>query len=157
MTKNNKTLKAVIYARDSKGLNIDVTIDTQVSEIKKYARENNIEIIHEYIETSNTCKINERKQFQKMICDSERKEFNLILVYRFDRLSRLKNENLFYKIALRRNGVKVISVTQPITDAPEETFLENLHEVFNEYADFQEAQRNIKNRSLNQGGNLYNE
>ena len=49
-----------------------------------------------------------------MIKDSNKREWNYVLVYKFDRFSRNKYETAMHKKTLKDNGVKVISATEYI-------------------------------------------
>ena len=74
-----------------------------------------------------------RPDFQKMIKDSNRKEWELVLVYKLDRFSRNKYEMAVHKKTLKDNGVKVISATEYIPDSPEAIILESMLEGYAEY------------------------
>ena len=69
-----------------------------------------------------------RPDFQRMIKDSARKEWELVLVYKLDRFSRNKYEMAVHKKTLKDNGVKVISATEYIPDSPEAIILESMLE-----------------------------
>ncbi len=53
-----------------------------------------------------------RPDFRQMIEDSKKHDFNVVLVYKFDRFSRNKNETTKHKKTLKDNGVKVVSATE---------------------------------------------
>jgi len=74
-----------------------------------------------------------RPDFQRMIKDSSRKEWNYVLVYKFDRFSRNKYETAMHKKTLKDNGVKVISAMEYIPDSPEAIILESMLEGYAEY------------------------
>ena len=74
-----------------------------------------------------------RPDFQRMIKDSAKREWDYVLVYKFDRFSRNKYETAIYKKALRDNGVKVISATEHIPDSPEGIIFESMLEGYAEY------------------------
>ena len=63
-----------------------------------------------------------------MIKDSNRREWNFVLVYKLDRFSRNKYETAIHKKTLRDNGVKVLSAMENIPDTPEGIILESLLE-----------------------------
>ncbi len=71
-----------------------------------------------------------RPDFQKMLKDSNRKEWDYVLVYKLDRFSRNKYETAIHKKTLRDNGVKVLSAMENIPDTPEGIILESLLEGF---------------------------
>ena len=71
--------------------------------------------------------------FRQMIEDSKKHDFNVVLVYKFDRFSRNKYETTKHKKTLKDNGVKVISATEYIPDSPEAIILESMIEGYAEY------------------------
>lgn len=71
-----------------------------------------------------------RPDFQRMIKESSRKEWNYVLVYKLDRFSRNKYETAIHKKTLRDNGVKLLSAMENIPDTPEGIILESLLEGF---------------------------
>lgn len=68
-----------------------------------------------------------------MIEDSKRHQFEVVLVYKLDRFARNRYDSSIYKTKLKRNGVKVLSAKENITDTPEGIILEGLIEAMNEY------------------------
>ena len=68
-----------------------------------------------------------------MIEDSARREFERVIVWRFDRFSRNRFDSANYKHILRKNGVEVVSATEVIPDGAEGILLEALLDGFSEY------------------------
>lgn len=68
-----------------------------------------------------------------MISDSARGEFDVIIVWKIDRFSRDKYDSVIYKSKLSKNGVSVISATEPIDNSPEGKLMESIFEGFSEY------------------------
>lgn len=71
-----------------------------------------------------------REQFQQMLKDSANKEFNYVLVYKLDRFARNRYDSAINKATLKKNGVKVLSACEQITDSPEGIILESMIEGF---------------------------
>ena len=71
-----------------------------------------------------------RADFQRMIKDSNRREWNYVLVYKLDRFSRNKYEMAMHKKTLKDNGAKVLSATEFIPDTPEGIIFESMLEGF---------------------------
>ena len=90
-------------------------------------------IVANYIDRAMTGTNDNRPDFQRMIKDSAKREWDYVLVYKFDRFSRNKYETAIYKKALRDNGVKVISATEHIPDSPEGIIFESMLEGYAEY------------------------
>ena len=74
-----------------------------------------------------------RPDFQRMIKESAKREWDYVLVYKFDRFSRNKYETAIHKKALKDNGVKVLSATEHIPDSPEGIIFESMLEGYAEY------------------------
>ncbi len=125
-------MNVVIYARFSSHSQTEQSIDGQLRVCKEYAERNKLNIIGEYIDRATTGTNADRPEFQKMIDASYKKEFEQILVYKFDRFSRNKYDNVVYKHKLSQNGVKVVSATEIINDTPEGALMEGLLEMFAE-------------------------
>ena len=57
----------------------------------------------------------------------------MVIVWKIDRFSRDKYDSVYYKNALKKNGVSVISATEPIDDSPEGQLMESIFEGFSVY------------------------
>ena len=115
---------AVAYCRYSSNNQREESIDAQLRAIREYAQNNNIVIIGEYCDSAMSGTNADRKEFQRMISDSSKKRFSLVLVHKLDRFSRDRDDTISYKVALKRNGVKVFSVTERFDDSPEGILIE---------------------------------
>ena len=121
---------AVIYARYSCDKQTEQSIEGQLRVCQEYAKRNDILILNTYIDQAMSGTNDNRPDFQKMIKDSARKEWDYVLVYKLDRFSRNKFEATIHKKTLRDNGVKVLSAMENIPDTPEGIILESLLEGF---------------------------
>ena len=119
---------AVIYARYSSDSQTEQSIEGQLRECEEYAKKNNILILGTYIDRAMTGTNDNRPDFQRMIKDSSRKEWDYVLVYKLDRFSRNKYETAIHKNTLKNNGVKVLSAMENIPDTPEGIILESMLE-----------------------------
>ena len=117
---------AAIYARYSCDNQTEQSIDGQLRVCEEYAQRNNIFILNTYIDRAMSGTNDNRPDFQKMLKDSNRKEWDYVLVYKLDRFSRNKYETAIHKKTLRDNGVKVLSAMENIPDTPEGIILESL-------------------------------
>ena len=134
-------MTAVIYARYSSDNQKEESIDGQLRECKSYAERNGIKIINSYIDRALSAKTDNRPQFQKMIHDSSRKLFDIILVWKLDRFARNRYDSAHYKNMLRKNGVKVVSITETISQGAEGILLESLLEGMAEYYSVELAEK----------------
>lgn len=127
------TKTAVIYARYSSDSQTEQSIDGQLRVCTEYAKNNDILILDTYIDRAMTGTNDNRPDFQRMIKDSCKREWDFVLVYKFDRFSRNKYETALHKKTLKDNGVKVISAMEYIPDSPEAIILESMLEGYAEY------------------------
>ena len=125
--------KAVIYARYSSHNQREESIEGQIRECKDFAARNDLTIIGEYIDRAISGKTDNRADFQRMIKDSERGQFQVVLVYAIDRFARNRYDSAIYKAKLKKNGVKVFYAKQNIPDSPEGIILESVMEGYAEY------------------------
>ena len=132
---------AVIYARYSSDNQTEQSIEGQIHSCEKYAKENDILIVDTYIDRAMTGTNDNRPDFQRMLKDSNKKKWDYVLVYKFDRFSRNKYETTIHKHTLANNGVKVISAMENIPDTPEGIILESLLEGMNQYYSAELAQK----------------
>lgn len=132
---------AVIYARYSSDAQSEQSIEGQLRVCQKYAQDNGYLILDTYIDRAMTGTNDLRPEFRRMIKDSEKKQFEIVLVYKLDRFSRNKYESTIHKKTLKDNGVKLISAMENIPDTPEGIILESLLEGMNQYYSAELAQK----------------
>ena len=71
-----------------------------------------------YIDHALSAKTDNRPDFQQMIKDSEKRLFDIVLVWKLDRFARNRYDSAHYEYQLERNHVKLVSATEPISDSP---------------------------------------
>lgn len=127
-------MKAVIYARYSSDNQREESIEGQLRECMAFAERKGYTVIKSYADRALSGKrADNRPEFQQMISDSSRGEFDVIIVWKIDRFSRDKYDSVIYKSKLNKNGVSVISATEPIDNSPEGKLMESIFEGFSEY------------------------
>ena len=126
-------MTAVIYARYSSDNQREESIEGQIRECTAYAKKNDITVVKHYIDRAISAKTDNRPQFQQMIRDSERNLFDMVLVWKLDRFARNRYDSARYKTQLKKNGVKLMSATEIISDGPEGIILESVLEGYAEY------------------------
>ena len=125
--------KAALYARFSSNNQRDESIDAQERAIRKYAEENDIEIVEEYIDRAKTGTNDRREEFQRMRRDSDTGDFEVVIVHKLDRFARKRYDSAVYRKALSDNGVKLLSVLEQFSDTPEGIIFEGMSEAMSEY------------------------
>ena len=155
------TTATVIYARYSPGPHqTECSIEGQLKECYEYAKQNGLEIIEEYIDRALTGTNDNRLRFRQMISDSYQKHFQYVLVYQFDRFARDKYDSVHYKRVLKRNGVRVISSREHISDDASGILMESVLEGMAEYYSAELSQKITRGMDLNgekgfsTGGNI---
>ena len=73
-------MTGVIYARYSSDNQREESIEGQLRECKVFAEKNGIQIIDTYIDRAMSAKTDNRPDFQKMIKDSAKQQFETVIV-----------------------------------------------------------------------------
>jgi site-specific DNA recombinase len=132
--------RAACYARVSTDDQIEYSPDSQIREMKEYAAHNNILILDEHIyidEGISGRKALSRPQFQNMIsvAKTKPKPFDCVLLYKFSRFARNREDSVVYKSLLRKKcGIEVISISEPLDpDNKMSIIMEAFIEAMDEY------------------------
>ena len=134
-------MNAVIYARYSSDSQREESIEGQLRECREYAGRNGMTVVGSYIDRALSAKTADRPEFQRMIKDSAKGLFEIVLVWKLDRFSRDRYDSAHYKHILKKNGVKVVSAKEHISEGPEGIILESMLEG---YAEFYSAELSEK-------------
>lgn len=124
---------AVIYARYSSSNQNEQSIEGQLRDCYTYAKREGLTVIHEYIDRAISGRSDDRPDFQQMIADSEKKQFQYVIVWKLDRFARNRYDSAIYKRKLKLNGVKVLSAMENIGEGDESIILEAVLEASAEY------------------------
>lgn len=131
--------RAAAYIRVSTEEQVEYSPDAQLAEIQKYAAAHgfvvpeNFVFIDEGISGKETAK---RRGFKYMIGTAKQKPkpFDAILLWKFSRFARNREDSIVYKSMLRRElGIEVISITEPLTDDKMSILMEAMIEAMDEY------------------------
>lgn len=126
-------MKAVIYARYSSDNQREESIEGQLRDCNEYAKYNDITVVGSYIDRGLSAKTDNRPNFQKMIKDSAKRLFDVIIVWKLDRFARNRFDSAYYKNVLKKNGVRVVSAKESISEGAEGIILESVLEGYAEY------------------------
>lgn len=147
---------ACLYLRYSSSNQTEQSIEGQMHVCQDFCKRHNIRIVEMYIDraTSASKDIEKRVEFLKMIKDSEKGNFDAVIVYKLDRFARSRYDSATYKYRLKRNGVQLISATENITQDPEGIILESVLEGM---AEFYSAELSQKiNRGMKESAMKHN-
>ena len=134
-----KDLKlAAVYIRVSTDEQTELSPDSQLEVVRAYAEKNGYIIPedHIYIDPGISGRsAKNRPQFNAMIAAAKSQEhpFDAILLWKFARFARNQEESIVYKAMLRRAGVDVVSVSEPIIEGPFGSLIERIIEWMDEY------------------------
>ena len=142
-------MTAVIYARYSSDSQREESIEGQIRECTAYAKKNGITIVKHYIDRAISAKTDNRPEFQQMIKDSDKKLFDIVLVWKLDRFARNRYDSARYKTQLKKNGVKLMSATEIISEGPEGIILESVLEGYAEYYSADLAEKVVRGQTEN--------
>ena len=95
-------MTGVIYARYSSDNQREESIEGQLRECTAFAQKNDIKIIEHYIDRAYSAKTDNRPEFQRMIRESARKAYDVVIVWKLDRFSRNRFDSAKYKAALKK-------------------------------------------------------
>jgi len=114
-------MKVVLYARvSSERQDIDLSISAQLKAMREYAQRNGHTVFREFVDEAESGKTANRPAFREMIAVARLKEppFGGILVWKLSRFARNRKDSIIYKSLLRKQGIQVISINEPIEDTP---------------------------------------
>lgn len=128
-------INAVAYCRySSEKQNDGFSIEAQRRAIDEFAENNKYRIIKYYIdEAKSGTSIEHRDNFKQLLDDAKLHEFKVVIVHKFDRFARSRLDSAIAKQALKKEGVKLISVLEHLDDSPESIILESVLEGMSEY------------------------
>lgn len=90
-------------------------------------------VIGEYIDKALTGRTDKRPDFQRMLRDSEKGVFQVVICWKIDRFARNRYDSAINKFKLKKNGVRLAYAKESIPDGPEGIILESVMEGYAEY------------------------
>lgn len=128
----------VIYTRVSSKEQADTnqSLEIQRKYCTEYAEKNSLKVLGFFGGTYESAKTDERNEFNRMIkfVKSSKEKISCILVYSLDRFSRSGENAIYISSQLKKEGITIVSVTQPM-DASSHTgtLQQNIHFIFSKY------------------------
>ena len=142
-------MNIVIYARFSSHSQNEQSIEGQLAVCHEFAKNNGYTVIGEYIDRAISGKTDNRPEFQRMIADSGKRHFQAILCYQLDRFARNRYDSAHYKNLLKKNGVRVLSARENITDDASGVLMEAVLEGMAEYYSKELSQKIRRGMDIN--------
>lgn len=151
---------AAAYIRVSTEDQTEFSPDSQLKEIRKYAKTHDLILPDEFIfadEGISGRRSDKRPEFQRMIGTAKikPKPFDVILLWKFSRFARNREDSIVYKSMLRKQcGIEVISISEQLTEDKTSILIEALIEAMDEYYSLNLAEevRRGMNEKFSRGG-----
>ena len=128
------------YIRVSTDDQLEYSPESQLEKIQGYAKANGIIVPEEYIfmeeEGRSGRSTKKRTEFNRMIGTAKLKPkpFDVLLLWKFSRFARSREDSILYKSMLRRDlGIEVVSVSEPIGEDKMSILIEAMIEAMDEY------------------------
>lgn len=152
---------AAAYIRVSTDDQIEYSPDSQRKAILDYAKRNDYIVPQEYIfvDEGISGRSTKRPAFQQMIGTAKQKShpFDAILVWKFSRFARNREDSVVYKSMLRKQcGVEVVSISEQIGEDKTSILIEALLEAMDEYYSINLSEEVVRGMSekARRGGTL---
>lgn len=130
---------AAAYIRVSTEDQVEFSPDSQLKRIQEYAKHNNILLLEDHIyvdEGISGKQTKHREAFNRMIgiAKTKPKPFDVILVWKFSRFARNREDSIVYKSMLRKQcDIQVVSISESLGDDKTSILIEALIEAMDEY------------------------
>ena len=151
---------AAAYIRVSTDDQVEYSPGSQLKAIRKYAKEHQLILPEEFIfidEGISGRKADKRPSFQRMIGTAKLKPkpFDTILLWKFSRFARNRQDSIVYKSMLRKQcGIDVVSISEQLGEDNTSILIEALIEAMDEYYSLnlaEEVKRGM-NEKFSRGG-----
>lgn len=129
-------MKVLLYARVSTEAQTQKhSLDAQLNALWEFAKEMGFEVAGEYVDRGISGRSDEREAFLAMIrhATTPGASIGAILVHKLDRFSRNREDAIVYKALLKKHGVSVLSITEPVEDSPAGLLVEGILETIAEF------------------------
>lgn len=100
-------MTAAIYARYSSHAQNDASIEQQVDECRAYAAAHGLRVVAVYADRALSGRSDRRPEFQRMMRAAEKRDFEVVIAYKSNRISRSVYDALRYEKKLNDAGVKL--------------------------------------------------
>jgi site-specific DNA recombinase len=129
-------MRAVLYGRvSSDKQDVDLSISAQLKNLREYAARNGYKVIREFVDEAESGRTADRPAFREMVAMARHspRPFDAVLIWKYSRFARSREDSIVYKTILRKSGIQVISITEPFEDTPTGRLLEAIIESLDEF------------------------
>ena len=158
---NDGGLRIAMYLRVSTGgqADTDLSIPDQRRQIAAWAAMHGCSIAAEFLEAGASATDDKRPEFQRMIdraCDGSN-SIDAVVVHSFSRFMRDSFAFEFYARKLAKNGVKLVSITQDVSDDdPAQAMMRKIIALFDEYQSRENAKHVLRSMKENARQGFWN-
>jgi site-specific DNA recombinase len=145
---SDEVLNCVIYTRVSskEQMENNGSLDSQKKFCTEYTIKNRLDVKGFFGGTYESAKSDERKEFNRMLkfVKSSKAKISFIIVYSLDRFSRTGDSAIYISSELKKTGVNIIAVTQPVDHTSHTGALQqNIQFIFSKYDNDLRRQKTI--------------
>ena len=129
-------MKVALYARvSSEKQDVDLSISAQLKAMREFVKNNGHQVVKEFVDEAESGRTSARPAFREMIALARRpnKPFSAILVWKYSRFARNREDSILYKAMLKKAGVQVISINEPFDNSPTGRLMEAIIESLDEF------------------------
>lgn len=130
-------MRVAIYARVStaRQAEADLSIPDQINQVEAYCKRLGHVVVHTYVEPGASATDDKRPAFQQMLADANLNPapFDAIIVHSYSRFFRDAFELELNVRRLAKRGVKLIAITQELSDDPAGSMMRQFFALFDEY------------------------
>jgi len=129
-------MKVALYARvSSEKQDTDLSITAQLKSLREYAANNGCQVVKEFVDEAESGRTTARPAFREMVSLTRRpqKPFDAVLVWKYSRFARSREDSILYKAMLKKAGVQVISINEPFDNSPTGRLMEAIIESLDEF------------------------
>jgi site-specific DNA recombinase len=118
-----------------KGFDEDgLSLPAQREACARYAADHAIAIVGEYLERGESARTADRPEFQAMLARiQQERDVQVVVVHKVDRFARNLEDHVTVRALLRRLGVELVSVVEPLDDSPQGRLTEGIHALMAEF------------------------
>ena len=154
-------MQIALYARVSttRQAENELSIPDQLRQMHVWAERNGHTVVKEYIEPGNTATDDKRPAFQEMMAEATLKgtsPYQLIIVHSFSRFFRNMIEGALYERKLRKNDIKLVSITQHTNDDSAGEMQRHIIMMFDEYQSKETAKHVLRGMQENARQGYFN-
>ena len=152
--------RAALYLRvsTSRQAEVDLSIPDQKLQTATYCERHGWQVVAEYVEPGASAMDDHRAEFQRMIerAGDDDRLFDVIVVHSFSRFFRDAFGLEMYIRRLAKHGVRLVSITQELSDDPAQVMMRKVIALFDEYQSRENAKHVLRAMKENARQGFYN-